>query len=157
MAKDADQTCSVIIEASPEQCFDVITDFASYPKWNKALTKAVVEKERRGVAKQVAFELDARVKKIRYVLAYSQHRPRELTWSSVDGDVREISGSYRFKKLDADRTEATCRQTIDLGFWLPGPLRRLAEATALEQSVAEFKAEAERRARAAAKKSQKKR
>jgi uncharacterized membrane protein len=157
VATDADQTHSVIVEASQEQCFDVITDFVSYPKWNSTLTKAVIEKETRGVAKRVAFEIDARVKTIRYVLEYRHHRPRELTWSSVEGDVRNITGSYRFKKLDADRTEATCRQTIDLGFWLPGPLRRLAEATALEQSVNEFKAEAERRARASARKSKKKR
>ncbi len=146
MASDADQTFTVIVEASQQECFDVITDFPSYPKWNDALTAAAVEKEVRGLAKLVSFELDARVKTLRYVLEYKYKRPRELTWQSVSGDVNHISGRYSFKKLDSDRTEATCQQTIDLGFWLPGPLRRLAEATALEVSVNEFKAEAERRA-----------
>ncbi len=146
MSADADQECTVQIDAPRQLCFDVITDFETYPKWNAALTAAAVEKKSRGVAKRVAFELDARVKKIRYVLEYSYRKPRELSWKSVDGDVEEISGSYRFKELDGERTEATCRQTIRLGFWLPGPLKRLAEATALEQSVGEFKAEAERRA-----------
>ncbi len=145
MAKDADQTCTVTIDATPEQCFEVITDFPSYPKWNAALTSATVEKESRGLAVLVAFELDARVKTIRYVLEYRYKRPRELTWQSVAGDVESISGSYRLKKVGSNQTEATCNQKIDLGFWLPGPLRRLAEATALEQSVGEFKAEVERR------------
>ena len=76
-------------------------------------------------------------------------KPRELSWKSVAGDVERISGTYRFTKIDEDHTEASCRQVIDLGFWMPGPLRRLAEATALEQSVGEFKAEAERRAKLA--------
>ncbi len=146
MAADADQTFTVIVEASQQDCFDVMTDFPSYPEWNGALTAATVEKEVRGLAKLVSFDLDARVKTLRYVLEYKYKRPRELTWQSVSGDVKHISGRYAFKKLDAGRTEATCRQTIDLGFWLPGPLRRLAEATALEVSVNEFKAEAERRA-----------
>ncbi len=145
MAKDADQTCTVTIDATPEQCFEVITDFPSYPKWNAALTAAVVEEESRGIAKRVAFELDARVKTIGYVLEYRYKRPREVTWQSVSGDVESISGKYRFKKVGPNQTEATCNQKIDLGFWLPGPLRRLAEATALEQSVGELKAEVERR------------
>lgn len=32
------------------------------------------------------------------------------------------------------------------GFWLPGPIRRMAESSALQQSVNDFKAEVERRA-----------
>lgn len=141
----ADQEQSVIIEAPLEECFEVIVDFPSYPQWNSALTAARVEKESRGLAKRVAFELDARIKTIRYVLEYQYKKPRELTWKSVAGDVGSITGSYRFEKLDDQRTRATCRQVIDLGFWLPGPIRRLAENSALKQAVGEFKAEVERR------------
>ena len=146
MAADADQEFTVIIEAPIEFCFEVITDFPSYPRWNAALTASTVEQESRGLAKRVAFELDARIKTIRYVLEYRYKRPRELTWQSISGDVRSISGSYHFEKLDAGRTSATCHQEIDLGFWLPGPIRRLAESSALQQSVNDFKSEVERRA-----------
>lgn len=142
---DADQEYTAIIEAPQELCFEVITDFETYPAWHSNLCEAVVETESRGVARQVAFAIDARVKTIRYVLEYQYKRPRELTWKSVGGDVRSITGSYHFKKLGDDRTEATCHQQIDLGFWLPGPLRRLAESSALRQSVEEFKSEVERR------------
>lgn len=153
----AEQEHTVIIEASQQDCFDVITDFASYPEWNSALSAARVEKESRGLAKHVSFELDARVKKIRYVLEYSYKKPRELTWESVGGDVGSIVGSYRLEKLADNRTRATCRQEIDLGFWLPGPIRRLAETTALKQAVGEFKAEVERRVAAATKPARRKR
>jgi hypothetical protein len=36
---------------------------------------------------------------------------------------------------------------VDVGFWIPGPLRRIFERQALRESVLEFKAEAERRAK----------
>ena len=87
----------------------------------------------------VEFHIDAKVKTIRYVLEYQHKKPSQLTWQSVEGDVESIEGVYRFKKLGPSKTEATCRQEIKLGFWLPGPLRRLAERTALTQSVNEFK------------------
>lgn len=146
MSEAAEQEQCVIVEASQQACFDVITDFASYPRWNSALSSARIEQESRGLAKKVAFELNARIKTIRYVLEYQYKKPRELTWKSVEGDVNSITGSYRFEKLDANRTKATCRQEIDLGFWLPGPIRRIAENSALKQAVAEFKAEVENRA-----------
>ena len=92
----------------------------------------------------VEFFVDAKVKTIRYVLEYTYRKPSQLAWHSIDGDVESIEGIYRFRKLGPNRTEATCRQEISLGFWLPGPLRRLAERTALAQSVAEFKDYAER-------------
>ena len=86
-----------------------------------------------------------KIRSVRYVLEYAYKKPTELTWHSVDGDVESIEGRYRFRKLGPASTEASCRQEIQLGFWLPGPLRKLAERTALKQSVTEFKAEVERR------------
>lgn len=153
----ADQELSVIVEAPMQACFDVIVDFPSYPDWNSALTAARIEQVSRGLAKRVAFELDARVKTIRYVLEYQYKKPREVTWKSVGGDVNSITGSYRFEAIDAGRTRASCRQVIDLGFWLPGPIRRLAENTALGQALAEFKTEVERRAAEAATETRRKR
>jgi hypothetical protein len=82
---------------------------------------------------------------VRYVLEYEYRKPGELTWRSVDGDVASIEGSYHFVRRADKNTDATCQQAIDLGFWVPGPLRKLAERTALRQSVHELKEEVERR------------
>lgn len=140
-----EQEYSVTIEAPQQLCFEVITDFESYPNWNSNITSATIEASERGRALRVAFEIDARVKTIRYALDYEYEKPKALSWESVAGDVNSITGSYRFEKLSRTRTEVRCRQKIDLGFWLPGAIRRLAENTALKQSVGEFKAEVERR------------
>ncbi len=151
MSEQHEQELTVVIDAPIETCFEVITDFESYPEWNAQISATEVEKSSRGAASQVAFEIDAMIKTIRYVLAYKRKKPNHLSWQSVGGDVSNITGSYRFAKLDDERTEATCRQEVELGFWLPGPIRRMAEASALEQSVGEFKQEAERRYKSAQK------
>lgn len=146
MSLDAAQEVTVEVGAPQADCFAVILDFDRYPEWSTAVSQArVLERDAQGVGRTVEFLIDARIKTIRYVLAYEYKKPTLLSWRSIDGDVESIEGQYRFRKLATARTEATCRQEIILGFWLPGPLRKLAERTALAQSVNEFKAEVERR------------
>jgi len=145
MALDAAQEVTVEIAASLADCFAALLDFERYPDWSSAVERArIVERDAAGVGRIVEFHIDMKVRSVRYVLEYAYKRPTELTWHSVDGDVESIEGRYHFRKLGPSSTEATCRQEIALGFWVPGPLRRLAERTALRQSVTEFKAEAER-------------
>lgn len=140
MALDAAQEVTVEVDASPADCFLAIVDFERYPEWSSAVTQArILERDAAGVGRRVEFHMDAKVKTLRYVLEYQYKKPTQLTWRSVDGDIEAIEGIYRFRKLGPSRTEASCRQEIKLGFWLPGPLRRLAERTALAQSVNEFK------------------
>ena len=71
-------------------------------------------------------------------------RPRRSDLTAFIDEGSEMEGRYTFRKLGPESTEATCRQEIKLGFWVPGPLRKLAERTALKQSVSELKAEVER-------------
>lgn len=140
MSLDAAQEVTVEIEAPQADCFSAILDFERYPEWSSAVTRTkIAELDADGVARVVEFHIDAKVKTIRYVLEYQYRKPSQLTWHSIDGDIESVEGIYRFRKLGPNRTEATCRQEIKLGFWLPGPLRRLAERTALAQSVNEFK------------------
>jgi len=151
MPPDAAQEVVVEIAATPAQCFEVLLDFERYPEWSSAVTGArIVERDAHGVGRIVEFHIDAKVKTIRYVLEYAYKKSSQLTWTSIDGDVQSIAGAYRLRKLGTNRTEAACRQEIELGFWLPGPLRKLAERTALKQSVTELKEEVERRLAAAA-------
>lgn len=142
------------IAASPADCFRVIMDFEAYPRWSSAVRKVrVLERDDAGIGRVVEFRIDMRFKSIRYVLAYDYRKPSELTWRSVSGDVESIEGAYWFRRLGPRLTEATCRQAVELGFWVPGPIRKLAERTALRQSVLEFKEEVERRVAAASSRS----
>jgi len=151
MSLDAAQEVSLEIAATLAQCFAAILDFERYPEWSSAIQSTrVLQRDRSGVARIVEFHIDMKIRSVRYVLEYAYKEPSELTWHSVEGDVESIEGRYDFRKVGPARTEATCRQEIQLGFWMPGPLRKLAERTALRQSVSEFKAEVERRVAAQA-------
>ena len=147
---DAAQEYAVEIAASPEECFEAVLAFERYPEWSSAIQSArVLERDKAGVGRVVEFHIDMKLRSVRYVLQYAYKKATELTWHSVDGDIQSIEGRYRFRRLGPKLTEATCRQEIQLGFWLPGPLLTLAQRTALKQSVVEFKAEVERRIAAA--------
>jgi uncharacterized membrane protein len=145
MAADAEQEFATEIPASQATCFEVVMDFEAYPRWSSAIQEvSVLETDKAGRGRIIEFIIDMRFKRVRYVLDYAYKKPSELTWRSVEGDIEAIEGSYRFRKLGPDLTEARCQQSIQLGFWVPGPLRKLAERTALRQSVLEFKEEVER-------------
>jgi ribosome-associated toxin RatA of RatAB toxin-antitoxin module len=146
MSLEGAQEFAVEVAATPQQCFAAITDFEAYPDWSTAVEHAaVLDRDRSGIGRVVEFRIDMRFKSVRYVLEYAYKKPNELTWHSVDGDIESIEGKYTFRKLGAKRSEAICRQQIVVGFWVPGPLRKLAERSALRQSVTEFKQEVERR------------
>lgn len=72
----------------------------------------------------VAFEADAKVRRIRYRARYVLRAPERMEWTLVDGDVSSGGGEFRLDPLDAGRTRATYRLETDLGFYVPGPLLR---------------------------------
>ena len=141
------QTYSTTVAAPVAECFAVLTAFEDYPRWSSPITSCrVLEHHPDGLPKRVEFMLDMTVKTIRYVLEYTYDRPYGATWTLVEGDVRAVSGEYRFEETDG-RTMATCSQAIDLGFWLPGFVRSGLEKKALRDSVEEFRQAVETRRR----------
>jgi len=147
---EAEQSYEVSIAADVEDCIDVLLDFERYPEWSSPILAARIEtRDDAGRGHHVSFDLDMRIRTIRYTLAYSYDLPLHLAWKLVTGDLHDVEGSYQLQPERPGRVRASCRQRIDLGFWVPGPIRRMAERQALRDSVLEFKAEVERRRAAA--------
>jgi hypothetical protein len=148
---DFSQSYSTLVAGSIEDCFAVLVEFESYPRWSSPIKECrVLARHGDGLGKQVAFTLDMTLKTIRYTLEYTFEPPHGGTWRLVESpDVKNVEGSYRFEAAGA-RTKATCMQAIDIGFWVPGPIRRPLEQKALRDSVEEFRQAVESRARARA-------
>lgn len=121
---------SIDIEGDAERIFEVATDFETYPEWNSDIKKVEVKgTDEDGRPTEVWFEVDAKIKTLRYTLAYDYaDAPDSFSWSLIDGDVKELSGSYSFDEFD-DVTEVTYETTIDPGFPVPGILKRQAQKT----------------------------
>lgn len=141
---EAQQSYATEIEADVERCVAVLLDFERYPAWSGPITEArVLERDADGRGRVVAFALDMKIRTVRYTLAYEYELPGRASWTLVEGDVAGVQGEYRFDPLGPGRTRATCSQEVDLGFWVPGPLRRVFEKQALRDSVEDFKRAAE--------------
>ena len=142
------QSHTEVVRAAVGVCFDTIVDFEQYPDWFSGITTAtILEHDAKKKTWTVEYTLNMVLKTISYTLFYQGKLPGSLTWKLVRGDVKDIQGSYEFVELEPGVTEATCTQGVDVGFWIPGPLRRTFEGTALVTSVREFKQAAEGRAR----------
>jgi Polyketide cyclase / dehydrase and lipid transport len=109
------------IGGTPRRCFEAIVDYESFPDWQRAVRNCeVVTRDEHGRGKRVRFEIDAKVKTVRYTLDYSYEEPRLVSWRYVDGDVRDVDGELTLEEDEDGGTLATYALRIDPGVWLPG-------------------------------------
>ena len=140
MADEATQ--QMLIDASPQRIWEVLTDFDDYPSWAHDLKSVtVVERDDEGRPRDVAFRAAAMGRSTSYTLRYDYDQaPEVLAWRLVKGDItRKLDGSYELRPLDdtPGRTAVTYHLAVDLLVPLPGFVKRRAEArivhTALRQ------------------------
>jgi hypothetical protein len=146
----ADQaTQQVVISASPQRIWDVLTDFGDYPSWAHDLKSAeVVERDDEGRARKVAFRAAAMGRSTSYTLQYDYGRaPDVLAWHLVEGDItRKLDGSYELKAIgDGDeQTEVTYHLEVDLLVPLPGFVKRRAESRIVHTALRDLRSHLER-------------
>jgi len=129
-----------LIDASPQDCFDAITDYETFPDWQEAVEAVSVESRYDdGLAREVAFVVDAKVKKVRYRLEYSYEEPERIVWDYLDGDVRDIDGEFRFDDQGDGTTLATYSVELDAGVWMPGPIKKVLSDQVMKRSVEDLK------------------
>ena len=119
---------SIDVSATAEEVFAVATDFEAYPNWNASIKKVEVkETDSEGRGTKVWYEVDAKIKVLTYTLGYDySDAPRSFSWDLVDGDVKELSGSYTFDEFE-DVTEVVYETAVDAGFPIPKLLKRQAQ------------------------------
>jgi hypothetical protein len=129
-----------LINASPQICFDAITDYETFPDWQDAVEAVeVVSRWPDGLGREVAFRIDAKVKKIGYRLEYSYEPPHCVTWEYLGGDVKDIDGSFEFEDRGDGQTLAVYSVALDAGVWLPGPVARVLNGQVMKRSVEDLK------------------
>ena len=129
-----------LIAAPPQACFDAITDYETFPDWQEAVESVdVVSRWPDGLGREVAFRIDAKVKKIGYRLSYTYEEPHRITWDYLGGDVRDVDGSYEFEEQGDGTTLASYTVVLDAGVWLPGPVARVLNGQVMQRSVDDLK------------------
>ncbi len=130
---------STIVCASPQACFEALTDFDQLPAWQGAVRRArVLERDPDGRAGVVEYEVDVRVRHVRYRLRQLYDAPHRLGCEYLGGDFRDFSGEWRFIPVgEATRVELELR--IDPGRLVPRPVRTAISYAVMVRALADLK------------------
>jgi coenzyme Q-binding protein COQ10 len=130
--------------ATPAQaCFDVLTDYERLPEWQPNVRSCqVLSRDAQGRGRDVAYEVDARVRTVRYRLRHDYDEPHRIGSTYLGGDFRHFEGHYELE----DRPRGCLvllRVAIDPGLRLPGPVVRLVNEAVMGRALNELRDHAE--------------
>jgi ribosome-associated toxin RatA of RatAB toxin-antitoxin module len=130
---------SAEIAAGPQACFDALTDFERLPSWQGAVREIkVLERDEQGRGAVVEYEVDARVRRVRYRLRQVYDEPHRIASEYLGGDFRDFAGEWRLIAIDGGRTRAELDLHIDPGRLVPGPVRKLIADAVMRRALADL-------------------
>ena len=136
---------TIEVGAPPERCFALMTDYERMPSWQGALRSVrVLERDEQGRGSDVEYEVDAKLKVVRYRLRQVYEEPHRLASEYLGGDFRDFSGEWRFLEAGEGRTRVELDLTIDPGRFLPGPVRGAISDAVMKRALRDLKREAEK-------------
>lgn len=142
----ADQaTEKTVVAATPQACFDAVTDFDRYPEWAADIKQVtVVERDDDGRATLVQFRAAAFGRSTSYTLRYDySDAPATLAWVQDEGDLTSrLDGRYEFRATGGG-CEITYHLAVELKLPIPGFVKRRAEGRIVGTALRELKARVE--------------
>lgn len=136
-------TESIEIKATPERILQVVTDIEAYPQWNDEFKEAkILDRDAQGRPARASFELDAKIKTVRYILGYNYPETGVAWVNEEGGDVKLIKGSYTFSPT-GEVTNVIYNFEIDPGFPVPAFIRRQAVKMIVSRALGGLKKRAE--------------
>jgi ribosome-associated toxin RatA of RatAB toxin-antitoxin module len=142
---------SAEIAAPPQACFDALSDFDRLPEWQGAVRSVrVLERDDDGRATVVEYEVDVKVRTVRYRLRQIYDEPRRLASEYLGGDFRDFCGEWRLEPAGEQRTHAELDLRIDPGRFVPRILRTAIADAVMRRALRDLKAYVERRPQPAA-------
>ncbi len=103
-------TQEVVVDATIDRFYQVVTDYPRYPEFVPGI-KACRVLDVQG-EKQVEYDLDLGLRRIRYVLRHVEDPPRRVTWSLVSGEILKVSnGSW---ELTPEGQKTRARYSVDI-------------------------------------------
>lgn len=129
-----------VVAAPVDKIVEALTDFESFPEWQGAVMECeVLERDDEGRGSLVRMKVDAKVRKVEYVVRYTYDLPTSLSWEQVSGDLKENTGRYTFAPRDDGSTDVTVDIVAEVGFFVPGPMKKLIREQSLKNSLRELK------------------
>ena len=102
----------VLVDVPIERFYDVVVDYERYPEFVPGIRRCRVRDG--GGEKQVEYELDLGIRRIKYVLRHDEQRPRHVSWSLVSGDMLKVSNGSWDLSEEAGKTRAVYSVEIQI-------------------------------------------
>jgi len=136
---------TIEVDAPPERCYALMTDYERIPSWQGTVKSIdVLERDEQGRGSVLEYEVDAKVKVVRYRLRQVYDEPRRLASEYLGGDFRDFSGEWRFRPAGEGRTHVELDLAIDPGRFVPGPVRGAISDAVMKRALRDLKREAEK-------------
>ncbi|MEO9137908.1 MAG: SRPBCC family protein [Jatrophihabitans sp.] len=133
------------VKAPVDTVVGALTDFESFPDWQGAVLECEVqERDADGRGSLVRMKVDAKVRKVDYIVRYDYDLPNGLGWEQVSGDLQENTGKYTFAAREDGGTDVTVDIVAEVGFFVPGPMKKLIREQSLKNSMRELKRRVEK-------------
>ncbi|HYO57171.1 SRPBCC family protein [Archangium sp.] len=134
---------SIVVNAPPEKVFDTIINYDRYPEWLTEVKK-IHTSDRKGNEVKVHYEVDFKLKTIRYTILVREERPKRMSWSFVEGEVmKDNKGSWVLEPEGEGRTKVTYNVEVTVGPLVPKSLLSTLVEQSLPRMLESFKRRAE--------------
>ena len=145
-----DRQLEALIGASPQACFDELTNYEQLTEWQGALKRCdVIERDTEGRGVIVDYDIATPIRTLHYRLCHAYDEPRSIRGSLVEGDVKDFRGGWSFEP-EGDGTRATFSLSIDPGFWVPGKVKQVLHDTVMKRTIDDLRKRVESKAGAPA-------
>jgi coenzyme Q-binding protein COQ10 len=115
----AGATRTIVINAPPDKVFDTIINYDRYPQWLPEVKK-IHTSDRKGNEVKIHYEVDFKIKTIRYTILAREERPQRMSWSFVEGEVmKDNKGSWVLEPEGEGRTKVTYNVEVAVGPLVP--------------------------------------
>jgi ribosome-associated toxin RatA of RatAB toxin-antitoxin module len=128
---------TIVFDAPPDKCYEIVWDFAKYPVFVKELKNVEMLSREKG---KVRAEFTIKViKEIKYTLDIVGKTPTDINWTLVHGFFKKNDGGWHFEDLGKGRTEATYTVDVDFGLLVPPAVVRMLQESNLPKMLEAFK------------------
>jgi hypothetical protein len=129
-----------VINAPADKIIDALTSFDTFTEWQANVMECeVLERDSDGRGSVIRMKVDGKVKKLDTVVQYSYDLPAGLSWVQKSGDFKEYVGNYTFSPREDGGTDVTVDIVAEVGFFVPGPMKKLIREQSLKNAMRELK------------------
>lgn len=133
---------SIVIDVPPAALMDVVTDFASYPRFLADMQESTVLRTEPNVW-TVRFAVKI-IRRIEYTLRLVKESDTKLRWTMVEGAFKSNTGGWDLEPIEGGtKTKATYSLDLDIGMFVPGSVMKTLLEHNLPATLQAFKERAE--------------